>query len=72
MTESISKFCFAIREENTRIEGWLANRVFRQLIACVGMVVFSRTPFVRLANAVRDNPVRAAAIGVDPPRGRLG
>ena len=35
------------------------------------MFVFSRTPFVRVANAVRDNPVRAAAIGFDPRRVRF-
>ena len=36
------------------------------VLACVAMFAFSRTPIVRLANAVRDNPVRAAAIGFDP------
>ncbi|WP_438393541.1 branched-chain amino acid ABC transporter permease [Caballeronia sp. DA-9] len=41
------------------------------LLACVTMFVFSRTPFVRVANAVRDNPVRAAAIGFDPRRVRF-
>jgi branched-chain amino acid transport system permease protein len=30
------------------------------------MYLLSRTPFMRLANAVRDNPVRAAAIGCFP------
>jgi branched-chain amino acid transport system permease protein len=41
------------------------------VLACIGMCLFSRTPFVRLANAVRDNPVRAAAIGVNPHGVRL-
>jgi branched-chain amino acid transport system permease protein len=41
------------------------------VLACMGMFVFSRTPFVRLANAVRDNPVRAAAIGINPRGVRL-
>jgi branched-chain amino acid transport system permease protein len=41
------------------------------VLACIGMFMFSRTPFVRLANAVRDNPARAAAIGVDPRGVRL-
>jgi branched-chain amino acid transport system permease protein len=41
------------------------------VLACVGMFVFSRMPFVRVANAVRDNPVRAAAIGFDPRRVRF-
>lgn len=41
------------------------------VLACVAMFGFSRTPMARLANAVRDNPVRAAAIGVDPRRVRF-
>jgi branched-chain amino acid transport system permease protein len=41
------------------------------VLACVAMFAFSRTPMARLANAVRDNPVRAAAIGVDPRRVRF-
>ncbi len=41
------------------------------VLACAAMFVFSRTPFVRVANAVRDNPVRAAAIGFDPRRVRF-
>ncbi|WP_250451892.1 branched-chain amino acid ABC transporter permease [Caballeronia sp. ATUFL_M2_KS44] len=42
------------------------------LIACwcvvssMAMFAFSRTPMCRLANAVRDNPARAAAIGFAP------
>jgi len=36
------------------------------LVASVAMWALSRTPLVRLANAVRDNPVRAAAIGCNP------
>ncbi|WP_375508504.1 branched-chain amino acid ABC transporter permease, partial [uncultured Caballeronia sp.] len=36
------------------------------VLACLAMFMFSRTPFVRVANAVRDNPMRAAAIGFDP------
>ena len=35
-------------------------------VASVAMWALSRTPLVRLANAVRDNPVRAAAIGCNP------
>jgi branched-chain amino acid transport system permease protein len=46
------------------IAGWC-------VLACVAMFLFSRTPFVRVANAVRDNPVRAAAIGFDPRRVRF-
>ncbi|CAN7409577.1 branched-chain amino acid ABC transporter permease [Caballeronia sp. LjRoot31] len=46
------------------IAGWC-------VLACIAMFVFSRTPFVRVANAVRDNPVRAAAIGFDPQRVRF-
>lgn len=46
------------------IAGWC-------LLACVAMFLFSCTPFVRVANAVRDNPVRAAAIGFDPRRVRF-
>ena len=36
------------------------------VIACVAMFVFTRTPFARIANAVRDNPTRAASIGFNP------
>lgn len=42
------------------------------LLACVTMFALSRTPFMRLANAVRDNPARAAAIGCYPRRIRYG
>jgi branched-chain amino acid transport system permease protein len=38
------------------------------VLASVAMFVLSRTPLMRLANAVRDNPGRAAAIGCDPRR----
>lgn len=40
------------------------------LVASAAIGWLSRTPFVRLANAVRDNPVRAAALGVAPARVR--
>ncbi|MDE1183770.1 branched-chain amino acid ABC transporter permease [Paraburkholderia sp.] len=40
------------------------------VIACVAMAALSRTPLMRLANAVRDNPTRAAAIGCYPRRVR--
>ena len=42
------------------------------LLASVAMFGLSRTPFMRVANAVRDNPVRAAAIGCYPRRVRYG
>ncbi|PRY03163.1 branched-chain amino acid ABC transporter permease [Paraburkholderia sp. BL25I1N1] len=42
------------------------------LLACAAMFALSRTPLMRLANAVRDNPVRAAAIGCYPRRIRHG
>ncbi|HZZ13556.1 MAG TPA: branched-chain amino acid ABC transporter permease [Paraburkholderia sp.] len=42
------------------------------LLATAAMFALSRTPFMRLANAVRDNPVRAAAIGCYPRRVRHG
>jgi branched-chain amino acid transport system permease protein len=38
------------------------------LLACVAMFAVSRTPLVRFAKAVRDNPVRVAALGADPRR----
>ncbi|WP_321794478.1 branched-chain amino acid ABC transporter permease [Caballeronia sp. J97] len=41
------------------------------VIAALAMFAFSRTPMCRLANAVRDNPARAAAIGFAPARVRL-
>ncbi|MCG5077041.1 branched-chain amino acid ABC transporter permease [Paraburkholderia tagetis] len=40
------------------------------LVASAAIYVLSRAPFVRLANAVRDNPVRAAALGASPARVR--
>jgi branched-chain amino acid transport system permease protein len=42
------------------------------LLASAAMFALSRTPFMRLANAVRDNPARAAAIGCYPRRVRYG
>ncbi|RDK01413.1 branched-chain amino acid ABC transporter permease [Paraburkholderia lacunae] len=42
------------------------------VLATAAMFALSRTPFMRLANAVRDNPVRAAAIGWYPRRIRFG
>jgi branched-chain amino acid transport system permease protein len=42
------------------------------VLASAAMFGLSRTPFMRLANAVRDNPVRAAAIGCYPRRVRYG
>ncbi|WP_329601603.1 branched-chain amino acid ABC transporter permease [Paraburkholderia antibiotica] len=42
------------------------------VLASVAMFALSRTPLLRLANAVRDNPARAAAIGCYPPRIRYG
>ncbi|CAH2786982.1 MAG: ABC transporter, permease protein 2 RSc1752 [uncultured Paraburkholderia sp.] len=38
------------------------------LLASVAMFALSRTPFMRIANAVRDNPARAAAMGCYPRR----
>ncbi|MDR3099456.1 MAG: branched-chain amino acid ABC transporter permease [Paraburkholderia sp.] len=40
------------------------------LVASASIHMLSRAPFVRLANAVRDNPVRAAALGASPARVR--
>ncbi|QBQ98625.1 branched-chain amino acid ABC transporter permease [Paraburkholderia pallida] len=40
------------------------------LVASAAIYVLARAPFVRLANAVRDNPVRAAALGASPARVR--
>ncbi|HKT99348.1 MAG TPA: branched-chain amino acid ABC transporter permease [Paraburkholderia sp.] len=40
------------------------------LVASAAAYVLSRAPFVRLANAVRENPVRAAALGASPARVR--
>ena len=42
------------------------------LLASAALFALSRTPFLRLANAVRDNPARAAAIGCYPRRVRHG
>ena len=42
------------------------------LLASAAMFALTRTPFMRLANAVRDNPARAAAIGCYPRRIRYG
>jgi branched-chain amino acid transport system permease protein len=42
------------------------------VVASVAIFALSRTPFMRVANAVRDNPARAAAIGCYPPRVRYG
>lgn len=39
-------------------------------LAVLAMYLLSRTPFMRLAHAVRDNPTRAAAIGCFPRRVR--
>ncbi|KND58254.1 Branched-chain amino acid transport system permease protein LivM [Candidatus Paraburkholderia schumanniana] len=43
----------------------------RCVFAAAAMFVFSRSPMCRLANAVRDNPARAAAIGFAPARVRF-
>ncbi|WP_322055166.1 branched-chain amino acid ABC transporter permease [Paraburkholderia bannensis] len=40
------------------------------LVASVAIHAVSRMPYARLANAVRDNPVRAAALGASPARVR--
>lgn len=40
------------------------------LASALAMHAFTRTPLGRLANAVRDNPARAAEIGIDPRRVR--
>ncbi|MBM3561460.1 MAG: branched-chain amino acid ABC transporter permease, partial [Alphaproteobacteria bacterium] len=40
------------------------------LASALLMHAFTRTPLGRLANAVRDNPARAAEIGIDPRRVR--
>ncbi|MBW9106854.1 branched-chain amino acid ABC transporter permease [Paraburkholderia phenoliruptrix] len=53
------------REAYTLIALWC-------LLASVAMFALTRTPFMRVANAVRDNPVRAAAIGCYPRRIRYG
>ncbi|MGU7769444.1 branched-chain amino acid ABC transporter permease [Burkholderia sp. MR1-5-21] len=40
-------------------------------VCAFAMRALTRTPFARLANAVRDNPARVAALGTDPRRVRL-
>lgn len=45
------------------IAGWC-------LLACAAMRAVSATPFVRIANAVRENPMRVASLGTDPRRVR--
>ena len=40
------------------------------VVAGVAIFALSRMPLVRLANAVRDHPVRAAALGIAPARTR--
>ncbi|WP_321952799.1 branched-chain amino acid ABC transporter permease [Paraburkholderia bannensis] len=40
------------------------------LVASAAIHTVSRMPYARLANAVRDNPVRAAALGASPARVR--
>jgi branched-chain amino acid transport system permease protein len=40
------------------------------VLASAAIFALTRTPFARLANAVRDNPVRAAALGATPARVR--
>jgi branched-chain amino acid transport system permease protein len=41
------------------------------VVSCMAMFAFSRAPMCRVANAVRDNPARAAAIGFAPRRVRF-
>ncbi|WP_250534332.1 branched-chain amino acid ABC transporter permease [Caballeronia sp. AZ10_KS36] len=41
------------------------------IVSTLAMFAFTRTPMCRLANAVRDNPARAAAIGFAPRRVRF-
>ncbi|RKP52198.1 branched-chain amino acid ABC transporter permease [Trinickia fusca] len=38
------------------------------LLASAAMIALTRTPFARLANAVRDNAMRVASLGTDPRR----
>ncbi|MDR5831678.1 branched-chain amino acid ABC transporter permease [Caballeronia sp. LP006] len=67
------------RASGAALFGWTFGplRQAYALIACwcvvsaCAMFAFSRTPLCRLANAVRDNPVRAAAIGASPRRVRF-
>ncbi len=46
------------------IAGWC-------VLAALAMYGITRTPFARLARAVRDNPARVAALGTDPRRVRF-
>jgi branched-chain amino acid transport system permease protein len=41
------------------------------MLSIIAMFALVRTPFARMANAVRDNATRAAALGIDPRRIRL-
>ncbi|MBU9679992.1 branched-chain amino acid ABC transporter permease [Burkholderia multivorans] len=41
------------------------------IVSALAMRALTRTPLARLANAVRDNPARVAALGTDPRRVRL-
>ncbi|KAB0642949.1 branched-chain amino acid ABC transporter permease [Burkholderia latens] len=41
------------------------------IVSALTMHALTRTPLARLANAVRDNPARVAALGTDPRRVRL-
>ena len=40
-------------------------------LSIVAMFALTRTPLARIANAVRDNAIRVAALGIDPRRIRL-
>ena len=54
----------AAHEAYAVIAGWTA-------LSIVAMYALTRTPLVRIANAVRDNAIRVGALGVDPRRVRL-
>ncbi|WP_322025024.1 branched-chain amino acid ABC transporter permease [Burkholderia sp. BCC1977] len=41
------------------------------VVSALAMYALTRTPLARLANAVRDNPARVAALGTEPRRVRL-
>ncbi|RQS48936.1 branched-chain amino acid ABC transporter permease [Burkholderia sp. Bp8986] len=41
------------------------------IVSALAMHALTRTPLARLANAVRDNPARVAALGTEPRRVRL-
>ncbi|QQJ98356.1 branched-chain amino acid ABC transporter permease [Burkholderia ambifaria] len=41
------------------------------IVSALAMRALTRTPLARLANAVRDNPARVAALGTEPRRVRL-